>query len=122
MILPLENQVCSLESAKRFKELGVRQESLFYWHIRPKTDDWAVALGRPYPDAYTNWSPCYASAYTVAELGNFLSVKEIPTLWPMFCFDRNKWFWYKDVVQNTEAEARAKMLIYLLENKLVEVE
>lgn len=27
----LENQVCSLESAKRLKELGAKQESLWYW-------------------------------------------------------------------------------------------
>lgn len=28
----LEQQVCSLENAKRLKELGVKQDSLF-WHV-----------------------------------------------------------------------------------------
>lgn len=30
MILPLEQQVCNLELAKRLKELGIKQDSLFY--------------------------------------------------------------------------------------------
>jgi hypothetical protein len=30
-MISLEKQVCSLELAKRLKELGVKQESLFYW-------------------------------------------------------------------------------------------
>lgn len=30
--MPLEKQVVSLELAKRLKELGVRQDSLFHWY------------------------------------------------------------------------------------------
>jgi len=30
-MIPLEKQCVSLEFAKRLKELGVNQESLFYW-------------------------------------------------------------------------------------------
>ena len=29
--MKLEDHVCTLEQAKRFKELGVNQNSLFYW-------------------------------------------------------------------------------------------
>ena len=32
--MKLENQVVSLEIAKSLKELGVKQESLFYWVSR----------------------------------------------------------------------------------------
>ena len=31
LMMLLEKQVCSLELAKRLKELGVRQASLFHW-------------------------------------------------------------------------------------------
>jgi len=30
-MIPLEKQVCSLELAKRLKELGVAQQSLYVW-------------------------------------------------------------------------------------------
>jgi hypothetical protein len=30
-MIPLEKQVCNLEPSKRLKELGVKQESEFYW-------------------------------------------------------------------------------------------
>jgi hypothetical protein len=29
--MKLEDQVCSLDPAKRFKELGIKQESIFVW-------------------------------------------------------------------------------------------
>ena len=29
--MKIESQVCSLELAKKLKELGVKQESLYYW-------------------------------------------------------------------------------------------
>ena len=69
--MKLEEQVISLESAKRLKELGVEQESLFY-HVR-LTDT---------PDGREHWlirntpwgNGCVfeASAFTVAELGEEL--------------------------------------------------
>lgn len=41
--MKLEQQVCSLESAKRLKELRVRQESLFY--------HWKTNAGFKLPDS-----------------------------------------------------------------------
>src|SRR4051812_36893725 len=66
--MKLEQQVCSLELAKRLKELGVKQESLYYWNIR---HIWIVlkAIGEPY---ITRKPEDYASAFTVAELGEML--------------------------------------------------
>ena len=39
--MKLEQQVVSLELAKKLKELGVKQDSLFYW--------WGTFNYRPYP-------------------------------------------------------------------------
>lgn len=121
MLLPLEKQVCSLESAKRLKELGFVQESLFYW--------WE---GRKKPDIYSykdigffNSTQIY-SAYSVAELGELLPKGEwvsriiggIGGQWQCYKNDSFKPEW-ETQVGDTEAEARAKMLIYLKEKKLI---
>src|ERR1700689_4384174 len=65
--MKLESQVCSLELSKRLKELGFKQESLFYWY-NTKGDE------RFYGIAYTKGSKLKNtfSAFTVAELGEML--------------------------------------------------
>lgn len=62
--MKLEQQVTNLELSKRLKELGVRQESLFWWE-HPDMEwghtDWIVKYG--------DSNPVYKiSAFTVAEL------------------------------------------------------
>lgn len=138
--MKLENQCCTLIQAKRLKELGVKQESVFY-HIPPLTsrNDSCIVL-KPYPneDDY--------SAFTVAELGEMLPKKIINERYYLkFSFTHNdqpdnicvcvyedselghKPIPIEEVVKmkfyqtlgNTEAKARAAMLIYLLENNLI---
>jgi hypothetical protein len=67
--MKLENQVCSLDLAKRLKKLGVKQESLFWWsaHTEPATlwNEWSLEKQEGSPDT------SYA-AFTVAELGEML--------------------------------------------------
>ena len=71
----LENQVCSLDLAKRLKKLGVKQESLFYWIYSPYiTEDFTWVL------MYRNENQInkfvnnveFISAFTVAELEELL--------------------------------------------------
>jgi len=161
--MKLEQQVTSLELSKKLKELGVKQDSLFYWvdkfplvtiepiivdvkkfdnYYEGKTEDFARALKN---NIY--------SAFTVAELGNLMP-KEIEDtnsegLKRLFFFDtwkcnsgflwRCAYSYYEnmnrantrieylkgvdgDIGAETEADCRAKMLIWLVENGYLQLE
>jgi len=122
--MKLEYQVCSLELAKKLKELGVKQESLFWWtDLDPKP--------------VLQFEHCYGkkhgynffSAFTVGELGN------IDEMWSwvneIYCryeYGKKKWIFEKQkdsgdfIKADTEANVRAKCLIYLIENNLISSE
>ena len=84
------------------------------------------------PDALINHGEWY-SAFTVAELGELLPWQyqvlkaETPSMGQYLGYKidlKNHTFEVlasSGVIADTEADARAKMLIYLLENKLLEV-
>lgn len=129
--LPLEQQVVSLDLAKRLKELGVKQESYFAWvtvngNVKPM-----------YDDGY--WNSKIAAAFTVAELGEMLpdtiaygntfgleysrrdgadGSQHMVAYTPISAVVSSLAF-VNDI--GTEADARTKMLIYLIRNKLVTV-
>jgi hypothetical protein len=117
----LEKQVCSLELSKRLKELGVKQESLF----------WYTCFMNGTADIYFQYDrkhipPALCSAFTVAELGELMPIgyrthKEYYTWYVTtnHCLrcDNEDFF----IMDKNEADARAKMLIYLLENGLMEL-
>lgn len=63
----IEKEVCSLELAKRLLDLGVKQESLFYWH---NID--AVQSVVFYDFQVERAGDFLISAYTAAELGRML--------------------------------------------------
>lgn len=75
--MQLENQVCSLEQAKELKDLGVDQDSLFYWNSvqYPFVTALEVHYGKSDTETITAFSvmTSLASAFTVAELGVMLS-------------------------------------------------
>lgn len=142
--MTLEQQVCSLELAKRLKELGVKQESFFGWYfpnedkIR-KDEKWdapniqIVGSGNEWA-----WHDLQYSAFTVAELGGMLPWKILAGAWsyelettkngtkiPFTVYyhrlageDANETQLFS-CEATTEADARGLMLIYLLENNLV---
>lgn len=135
--MKLEDQVCSLELSKRLKELGVRQSSLFHWHIHPITDQYCIGL---IADGNCSGSMKPFSAFTVAELGEilptkflwidkqqiessnnvYLNIRKLPNSWDIYYSDLDdtgfRWEEYSYV---SEANARAKMLIYLIEKGLL---
>jgi len=127
--MTLEQQVVSLDLAKRLKELGVKQESLFWWRsplAHYGYPDWSLSDGE-----LGHGSESY-SAFTVAELGEMLPEGYLSgrifldgEQENVMCarFSSPEFEVWNDSMQfaNTEADARAKMLIYLLENKLIVV-
>lgn len=153
--MKLEQQVTSLEISKKLKELGVKQESLF-WHTRISDtpdgrQDWLLRDTQWGQGALEEYS-----AFTVAELGKMLprricDAKQtlsgvegkcysliIEGLSDDYCNENiiNGWrLRYGDTkvkvdsenklnsagiyYVGTEADARGKMLIYLIENNLL---
>ena len=116
-MIPLEKQVCSLELSKRLKELGVKQESYFYWC------DAGIGY-RVVTDRYRIDENEY-SAFTVAELGILLmqamggigkDAHNTDCL-PDWNWITQRWEW-NEIGTDTEADARAKILINLRENRL----
>jgi hypothetical protein len=125
-------QVCSLELSKRLEELGVKQTSLF-WYV-----DFPGQVGFPLSE---NLMRCYSegvrkySAFTVAELGEmlppFIEDDSYRLIYYKFketyaCdyihIDEGDCYAFIDAESVKEADARAKMLIYLIENKLINQE
>lgn len=124
----LEEQVVSLELAKRLKELGVKQESIFAWCKNELGHITLVYLPQWIPQIKKHGE--WWAAFTVAELGEML-----PPLCEIKRTRENNWrleyistltvkdgrphFDRHSVRADTEADARAKMLIYLIEQKLI---
>jgi hypothetical protein len=130
-MMPLEQQVCSRGLAKRLEELGVRQESAFWWIDRKLT----YTGGRSSPAQLKGG----VAAFTVAVLGEMLPDEitipskngKLHTHWLRFGRYRvagdRFWCAYPGGTARTnleeraptEADARAKLLIYLLEHQLL---
>lgn len=132
----IEGQVCSLELAKRLKELGVEQDSLFYYGTRKldNGDDEIVLMIEQFDSAMAHQgisAPKYR-AFTVAELGEMLP--DAILFHNSYCYIKsqkkdNEYKIYIDHLSKlviffdeNEADVRAKMLIYLIENGLMKKE
>lgn len=136
--MKLEQQVVSLELAKKLKELGVKQESLFWWYRRGHYFFQTEEI-QPSESELTDEKPPYsfpyevvASAFTVAELGEMLPQRAEIETFKSYVFGTKELRWrvvltFKDGeeiempmdLSDTEADARAKMLIHLIENNLI---
>lgn len=133
--MKIENQVCTLEQAKRLSQLGIRQGlSIFFW------DDYAgkvqLMMNSTPNDGYVpdEENTCF-SAFTVAELGVMLpqTIKFCKTQKASIQLSRFNAFtiYYNRHSSGSnvcmqesykEAEARAAMLIHLLEEKYITAE
>jgi len=124
--MKLEQQVTSLELSKRMKELGLKiDKPLFYYARYGVTGIVPVYRNQLILDD-VNLNDCIP-AYTVAELGEMLPKgcatfnSEYQNTWKCSLsaeFVKNVRD-YQDLDADNEADARAKMLIYLKENNLI---
>lgn len=143
--MELKHQVTSLEISQRLKELGVNQESLFWWNLwNGQMDDfmYQICYGKPVKRADGVLPQDTCSAFTVAELGEMLPLGVRANKNGKGSIRGTSYFYYQeeenigystygyegreddlfeslDVTVTTEADARGKMLIYLLENNLI---
>lgn len=123
--MDIESQVCSLNLARHLKELGVKQESYFYWIKQLLADTYLLH----YVDS-NHWScdakmfkenfPDKYSAFTCAELGemlpDFIELSKVENIKIATCYSEDN---NVSMIDDTESNVRAKMLIYLIENNLL---
>lgn len=134
-----EQQVISLETAKRLKELGFDQESYFYWSIDRNAENSGNPLYYVIRDSKGDVSTYFSNlydkifAYTVSELSAFMPniiegfhltiVKVSEDEWGT---DYKDWieggsFNFVNSCSENMAESMGKMLIWLIEKGHVKV-
>jgi hypothetical protein len=135
--MKIEDQVCGLELAKKLKELGVKQESIFLWVKDKPTKEYHLwssdvyAIGGAFPTKDLAGADI-VSAFTAAELGEMLpwglymdEEGQNGEALTMYKDSAYQWNFYPrhgkfhKIFNCTEAEARAKMFIYLIEHGLI---
>jgi hypothetical protein len=124
--MKLEDQVVSLELAKKLKEAGYKQKGLWWWYEhkqRGKDDDFSECLVLDNEPDYTmhpreHWNKYVAP--TVAELG-----EKLLDYSGNIGYNAKHKKWSAHYVGNvkelsaTEADARAKMWLYLKKEGLI---
>lgn len=131
--MELEKQVISLDLARKLKELGVKQDSLFWWGYRfdvkkrPLVSDGQWKLFMQSVENPVLGSD--VSAFTVAELGEMLpaTITRNTDTYFLHCEKVGGWSIYYPGIKTlyieggneNEADVRAHMLIYLIDKKLI---
>lgn len=122
--MELHDQCCTREQGQRLVELGVKPEALFWW---------MPSMSGPHGEyiRYSWHGNNLAPAFNAAELGELLPATEFlkhqrtdQPLWEVTCIEGNgpKKYWHAENSIDcigpypTEAQARAALLIHLLEN------
>lgn len=144
--MKLESHVSNLELSERLEKLGVKQDSQWYWccgnlfHISldDAYDHYCMhhledEITAPVVDWIGNFKNQACSAFTVAELGEMLpqyikyeanyyilKTTKGDEAWAVdYEYETKEQKLRVGMTKETEADARASMLIYLLENKLI---
>jgi len=124
--MELKNQVTNLEFSRKMNDLGFNEPSLFE-HVKigrkfqgKESFRYTVKYCDEYPDEY-DYIVKTIPAYTVAELGAMLldGYKNFKRKGIWFCKYADDSGYNRCSKAKTEANARAKMLIYLKEKNLI---
>jgi hypothetical protein len=121
--MKISEQVCSLEQAKKLKELGVNIETL---HCFTGSDCGNISSLRDAKAWMVAYAWNYYAAPNVAELGVLLPSDIFVDGYCVFEMEQlgkhePHWLW-RGEKYNTEAQARAEALISLIEEKFVKPE
>jgi hypothetical protein len=125
--MKLENQVTSIEYSNKLKELGIEQTSLWYWDYNVYKNEhfkWDLILNK---DLLGYKIDDYISAYTVAELGEMFpdQIKLYTQIFKGIMTNNissvSIGFEGSIFLEETEANGRASVLIYLIENGLIKL-
>jgi len=135
--MKMEECVCILESAKELKELGIEQKSNFYWNKNVAGKKWKV-FHTKYLQYFHKDNEERYSAFLSSELTKYLpsSIKMNNNEYYLFMTKTTKtehfklpdnYIGYKNFDNEyacaqrdgIEAEAKAKMLIYLIKRRII---
>ena len=128
----MEKHVTSLELSKKLKELGVKQESEFYWSKEYTGKGWVYEIKHKGYTLEVNGKEVeHLSAFLSSELGEMIpGIVEGCRVLTQKGLIGNLWYVTietlnpeseekKQFTAENEAEARGKMVEYLLENNLM---
>jgi len=142
-MLKLEQRVPSLSLCKKLKSISYPQEGLFWWKRYYKTDKYFLTdTNNPEAQFMTSGVDDYIVAPTVAEMGEWLPnyiddvdgtgygyhlvVWKTNNAYRVMYVHRNSTKFTNKIrvsrTDKTEANARAKILIWLVENKYIDFE
>ncbi len=127
--MKLEQQVCSLELAKKLKELGIKQDAYFSWRCfdagGPELS-WIICKSDDFPEkiGIANFGFGSASAFSCVELGELLpNMVTMFRVHKKFDMHEGKWACGDELETSyavTEADSRAQFLIHLIEQGIVQ--
>jgi hypothetical protein len=136
--MKLEKQVCTKGQSKKMRELGIVQKSVFYYHPNFKRPVIGTTMTRQGKHSSAdvmvcNLKPFSISAFTDSEMGVMIkmiglysAVNSVLGGWAIHHINGYKEFEFPQPGNmnnyDTEAEARADIIISLLERGVIKVE
>lgn len=129
----MENHVTSLECSRELWDAGLRVPSFAYW-LQHKYTETKGQFSLVWPDedqgsfnvdGFKENKIVYYPAYLASELGELLPVNTIRHYWIKEAVDGTRYYQietdFEKIIDESECDARAKMLLHLIKSGLVDV-